>query len=186
MPEHGAHADVAWRLPRRRRGSPGSSPWRAHAGRAPRPARAACGNTGATRRLLSKRRHRHQAADVAVELQERAELVRRHAGLRRLAGEVHLDERGDLEPLRGRLGVERVDELADPVDDLRLSALQVADEVPAERVAVDGVLRLHVLRAVLPHDLDPASASAAMSWSETYFVAATTVTFGPTSSRIAA
>ena len=47
-----------------------------------------------------------------------------------------------------------MDELADPVDDLRLAALEVADEVPAEGVAVDGVLGLQVLRAVLADDLD--------------------------------
>ena len=41
-----------------------------------------------------------------------------------------------------------------PVDHLRLVRLQVADEVPAERVAVDGVLALEILGAVLPHDLD--------------------------------
>ena len=45
-------------------------------------------------------------------------------------------------------------ELAGRVDDLRLAALQVADEVPAERVAVARVLRLEVLRAVLADDLD--------------------------------
>jgi hypothetical protein len=62
----------------------------------------------------------------------------------------------------------------------------VADEVPAERVAVDGVLGVEILRAVLAGDLDstPASARAARSSRETYFVAATTVTPGPTSSRM--
>ena len=53
-----------------------------------------------------------------------------------------------------RLRVERVDELADAVHDLRLAALQMADEVPAERVAVGCVLGLEVLRAVLADDLD--------------------------------
>ena len=38
--------------------------------------------------------------------------------------------------------------------ELRLPALQVADEVPAERVAVGGVLGLEVLRPVLSDDLD--------------------------------
>ena len=42
-----------------------------------------------------------------------------------------------------------MDELADPVHDLHLVRLEVADEVPAERVAVLGVLRLEILRAVL-------------------------------------
>ena len=49
---------------------------------------------------------------------------------------------------------ERVHELADAVHDLRLVRLQVPDEVPPEGVAVDGVLALEILRAVLPHDLD--------------------------------
>ena len=48
-----------------------------------------------------------------------------------------------------------MDELADPVDHLRLAALEMADEVPAERVAVGGVLRLEVLGAVLADHLDP-------------------------------
>ena len=69
------------------------------------------------------------------------ELVRRHARLGRLAGEVHLEERGHRQPPGGGVGVERVDELADAVDDLDLVRLQVPDEVPAERRAVSGVLR---------------------------------------------
>ena len=40
------------------------------------------------------------------------------------------------------------------VHDRAPSALEVADEVPAEGVAVDGVLRLEILRAVLADDLD--------------------------------
>ena len=40
-------------------------------------------------------------------------------------------------------------------DDLDLAALQVADEVPRERVAVRGDLRLQVLRAVLADRRDP-------------------------------
>ena len=47
-----------------------------------------------------------------------------------------------------------MDELADPVDDLRLAALEVADEVPAEGVAVARVLRLQVLGAVLADHVD--------------------------------
>ena len=43
-------------------------------------------------------------------------------------------------------------ELADPVDDLHLVRLQPPDEVPAERIAVLGVLLLEVLSAVLPDD----------------------------------
>ena len=45
-------------------------------------------------------------------------------------------------------------ELADAVHELRLVRLQVTDEVPAERVAVLGVLTLELLRAVLAHHLD--------------------------------
>src|SRR5262249_8056750 len=56
-------------------------------------------------------------------------------------------------PRRG-LRADRVDELAEPVDDLDLVRLQMPDEVPPERVAVDGVLPLEVLRPVLAHDLD--------------------------------
>ena len=41
------------------------------------------------------------------------------------------------------------------VHGLGLPALQVADEVPAEGVAVALVLRGEVLRAVFPRDLDP-------------------------------
>src|SRR5581483_7861746 len=89
---------------------------------------------------------------IAVE--ERRELLRPDPGLRLLAAQVDLDERGDRK-LRGRrLGVERVAELADRVDDLRLATLQMADEVPAEGVAVARVLRLEILRAVLTDDLD--------------------------------
>ena len=44
-------------------------------------------------------------------------------------------------------------ELADPVHDLHLVRLQVADEVPAEGVAIGRVLSLEILCAVLAHDL---------------------------------
>src|SRR5437016_13627303 len=47
-----------------------------------------------------------------------------------------------------------MDELADRVHGLRLAALEMPDEVPAEGVAVDRVLRLEILRAVLANDLD--------------------------------
>jgi hypothetical protein len=47
-----------------------------------------------------------------------------------------------------------VAELAELADGGRLAALQVADEVPAEGVPVDVVLRAEVLRAVLAHHLD--------------------------------
>ena len=79
-----------------------------------------------------------------------------------------------------------MDELADPVHDLRLAALEVADEVPAEGVAVGGVLGLQVLGAVLADDLDPGLGERRpCPRADTYFVAATTVTAGPTSALIA-
>ena len=77
-------------------------------------------------------------------------------------------------------------ELAEPVHDLHLVRLQVADEVPAERVAVEGVLALEILRAVLPHHLDPRLCERSHLSALTYFVATTTVTPDPTSSRIRA
>ena len=47
-----------------------------------------------------------------------------------------------------------MDQLAQRVHDLDLVRLQVPDEVPAEGVAVQRMLLLEVLRAVLPHHLD--------------------------------
>ena len=47
-----------------------------------------------------------------------------------------------------------MDELARRIQRGRLPALEVADEVPAEGVAVDGVLRREILRAVLADDRD--------------------------------
>src|SRR5437870_7175883 len=54
-------------------------------------------------RVAGRRRHRHQAADVRIATDEVGKAVRAHARLRRLAGEVDLDGRGNAEPLRGRL-----------------------------------------------------------------------------------
>ena len=154
-PRERSPAERSSRPPRRRRGSPGSCPSRAPRGRARRRAHAAPEVRPRGLGVVRERRHRHQPADVAVEREQRGELVRLHPRLRRLAREIDLDERRHRQPPRGRLGVERVDELADPVHHLRLAALEVADEVPAERVAVDGVLGLQVLRSVLPDHLDP-------------------------------
>src|SRR2546430_2450481 len=61
-------------------------------------------------------RHRHQPAHVVVEAKERLQLALGDPRLRVLAGEVDLDERGNLEPPRGRLARERVAELAEVVD----------------------------------------------------------------------
>jgi hypothetical protein len=47
-----------------------------------------------------------------------------------------------------------VAELAELADERRLAALQMANEMPAERVAVGVALRLQVLRAVLAHHVD--------------------------------
>ena len=135
------------------RGSPGSFPSR---GRQAVPARArAAAEVGRAKPPdRRRRRHRHQPAHVAVQTEKRVELLRRDARLRRLAREVDLDERGNRELRRRRFRVERVAQLAQRIDGLRLPALQVADEVPAERSAVARVLRLEVLRAVLSDDLD--------------------------------
>ena len=107
-------------------------------------------------RLLGRRRgrrHRCEPADVVAQI--RSDLLGCDTRLRRLAGEVDLKERRHLEPPGRGVGVQRVDELADPVDDLDLVRLKVADEVPAEGVAVGGVLRFQILRSVLADDGDP-------------------------------
>src|SRR6266540_5650176 len=70
--------------------------------------------------IVARGRHRHQPAYVVVELEEARKLLRRDARLRRLAGEIDLDERRNRQPLRRRLGGERVTELADVVDARRL------------------------------------------------------------------
>src|SRR6266542_897217 len=105
--------------------------------------------------IVGFRRHRHQAAHLRVAGQEALEIGLRDAGLRLLAGEVDLDQGRNLQPRGSRLARKRVAELAELVHGLRLPALEVADEVPAEDVAVAGMLGLEVLRAVLADDLDP-------------------------------
>ena len=143
-----------WRPPRRRRGSPATCPSTARAGRASRASsrrrrkygRDASASSLAGGIVISPRTSR-------IQLEETREVVRRDARLRRLARQVHLDERGNGQPLRRRFGPEGVAELTQLAHRLRLAALQVADEVPAEAVAVARVLRLEILRAVLAHDL---------------------------------
>ena len=76
-----------------------------------------------------------------------------------------------------------MDELADLVHDLRLAALEVADEVPAERVAVSCVLGLEVLRAVLAHDLDSGLGQDGHVLDGDVLRRGDDVTSGPTSSR---
>ena len=106
-------------------------------------------------RVVGQRRHRHEAANPGKAFQPSADRVGRHARLRGLAGEVDLQERRDREPPGGRLRVDRVDQLADRVDCTRLVRLEVPDEVPAEGVAVDGVLRDEILCAVFADHLHP-------------------------------
>ena len=104
--------------------------------------------------IARERRHRHEAADQRIALDEAGDLVRRNSRLRVLSGQVHLEERWNGEASRCRIGAQRVDELAQLVHDLGLVRLQVPDEMPAEGPAVEVVLALEVLRAVLPHHLD--------------------------------
>src|SRR5207245_1865468 len=91
---------------------------------------------------------------LRIEREEVADPFGLDAALRRLAGEVDLDERRDLELRGGRLGCKRMTELARRIDDLRLPALQVTDEVPPEHVRVATVFRFEILRPVLADDLD--------------------------------
>ena len=149
------------RPPRRRPRSPASCPSTARADRAPRRARAAPRTSGGCPRARSASGGiviRPADGDRAA-LEERVELGRRDAALALLAGDVDLDEHA-----RARGGAwrrscsstesraDRVDEAHERRDLLDLAALQVADEVPRERVAVRGDLRLEVLRAVLADD----------------------------------
>ena len=59
------------------------------------------------------------------------------------------------ELLERRVGGDRVDQPDQRQDPLHLAALQVADEVPGEGVAVRALLRLEVLEPVLADQLDP-------------------------------
>ena len=106
-------------------------------------------------RILGERRHRHQAAEQRVALAVDRDLALADAALRRLAGEIHLEQPRHRQAPGGRVGVDRVDELAELVHDARLVRLEGADEVPAEPVAVELVLALQVLGAVLADDLEP-------------------------------
>src|SRR5438128_1982999 len=69
-------------------------------------------------------------AEAGHELEEPGQLLGREAGFRRLAGQVHLDERGNRELAGRALRAERVAELAELRHGRRLAALQVTDEVP--------------------------------------------------------
>ena len=168
------------RPPRRRRGSPASCPSRARRGRARRRARAGGGTTAAT-----PRRRRLPGGIVerprdAVARGSRRSPPGATPPFDSSPARLTCTSAGTSSRSRRRVRVERVDELAGAVDDLDLVRLQAADEVPAERVAVDGVLRLEVLRAVLADDLDPGLGERPpCRRAATYFVAATIVTSGP-------
>ncbi len=110
-------------------------------------------------RVLDERRHRHQAGDRAgAALDVGGELGGVHALLRVLARHVHLDQhlrrRVLLEPPQRRLRRDRVDQPDVRGDVLQLAALDGADEVPGEQVAVLLLLGEEVLGAVLPHEVD--------------------------------
>ena len=90
------------------------------------------------------------------------EVLRRDAPLALLAREAHLHEDRRLagivelgELLDGRVGRERVDQAHERHDLPHLAALQVADEVPFERIAPALALGLQVLQAVLADQGDP-------------------------------
>ena len=92
----------------------------------------------------------------AYEREEILQIALRMPGLRLLAGEVDLDERRDRRAARAADSLESEWQSSQSsFTTVRLAALQVADEVPAEGVAVASVLGLEVLRAVLADDLDP-------------------------------
>ena len=168
----------ASRPPRRRRASPATSPSTAPAGRARRPARGAAGTTAATPRG----RRRAAASSSARGAPDSARPRRRSPRARRRPSSAR--RRGSPRAATARSSRRAVESVSTactssqtPVDGLRLVRLQVPDEVPAERVAVDGVLREQVLRAVLPHHLAPRPRRGPpCPRASTYFVAATTVT----------
>ncbi len=81
-----------------------------------------------------------------------------------------------LERLQGGLAGERVDQAHVGHDQRHTAALELADEVPGEELAVGGHLGLEILGAVLPHEPTPARASVGRSSRATYLVAASTCT----------
>ena len=107
-------------------------------------------------RILRVGRHRHQPRDRdRAARDEVAELGGSDPGLGLLPRDVDLDEHLRLrravlpEPAQRRVGGDRVDELHVREDVLDLAALELADEVPAERAGVRLGLGDEVLRAVL-------------------------------------
>jgi hypothetical protein len=103
--------------------------------------------------------HRHQAGHGhRAARDEVAQLGRVDAGLPLLPGHVDLDQhlvgRVLLQLAHGRLRGERVDQAHVRRDLLHLAALELADEVPREQVAVRLLLREQVLGAVLANELD--------------------------------
>ena len=168
-----ANANLGSLLPLRRRGSPGSCPSTARA----RPASRASSrrrrkygrdSSGSSR----ERRHRRQAADLDRRaLEERLEVRRFDARLRRLAGEVHLDERGDRQP---RAADSEASECTSSQTAFTSGALRLwRCPMKCQRNASPKtrVLRAQVLRAVLADDFDarlrqrsPCPRSARTSW----------------------
>ena len=168
--EHACPGARSSRPPRRPPRSPGDVPIERRAS----PCSAASSASRAKWRRLSsgslrERRHRHQAGHGhRAARDEVAELGGRDARLRLLAGHVHLDQhlagRVLLEPAQRRLGGERVDQPHVRRDVLDLAALERADEVPGEQVAVaPPAWRAGPGRGSRPPARCPASASAGRS-----------------------
>ncbi len=108
---------------------------------------------------LHERRHRHQACHGhGASGDEVGERVGGDAGLLVLAGHVHLHEhllrRVLLELCERRLRRERVDQPHVRRHVLDLAALELADEVPGEQVAVRLLLGEQLLGPVLAHQFD--------------------------------
>ena len=191
LDQSAARRGRASRPPRPRPASPARCPSRAAGGRARAASSRRRRNNGREASGSSANgRHRHQpAARRRVARDEGADLRSGATPAFDASPERFTSSSaGTREPSRGRVRTRRaVHELADLVRrPCALFDCRCADEVPAERVAVDRVLALQVLGAVLADDLDarprrgPPSPRAA-----TYFVAATTVTPGPAAARIA-
>ena len=98
--------------------------------------------------------------ELGQPLQERVQLTEPHPALRRVIGDVDLDEDSlrplgaALDLLGGGIGLQGVDQL-DAVDHVAgLPALQVTDEVPGERPAVERLLGQERVRLVLADSAD--------------------------------
>ena len=132
--------------------------------------------------VVGRRRHRREAQNRRIELEEAGNLVRRDARLALLGGEIDLEEGRDLEPARGRLGIERVDELTDALTAFALRLWRCPMKCQRKASPWAACLASRSCALFSPTTSIPASARTAISPTETYFVAATIVTSGPTSS----